>query len=267
MNQPLEVGFQRTLEEIEFDVPTMAKMLEEAYLAKEKVDDGYNRKRFPPSSVGYMSGRCPRRWYYEFNEDVIRVDDTTVLGRANMEYGKESGERIAELFKRADLLIEDERLVHIQDPPIKGYIDLVLDWQGKKTIGEVKTTKQEDFTILKASGIPRGYQLIQLLIYMKIENADQGFMLYENKNTGEFLIMPVFMTGEHKRIVDEAFEWFKTVWENKELPLRPFTKGSKECKYCPFKAHCWEPKADNGTIKLPTLEIPSDEGEPEVPES
>lgn len=263
----LEVGFQRTLEEIEFDVPLMSLELEKAYLSVRKEDDGYNRKTFPPSGVGYGSGVCPRRWYYEFNEDVIRADDTDALGQANMEYGKEAGARIAKLFETADLLVEAEKKVYIKEPPIHGYIDLIIEWQGKKTVGEVKTTKQEAFTLLKASGIPRGYQLIQLLIYMKIEECDQGFMLYENKNTGEMLIMPVFMTGEHKRIVDEAFEWFQKVWENKELPLRPFTKGSKECKYCPFKAHCWDPKEDSGTIKLPTLEVPSDEGEQEVPES
>lgn len=252
----LEVGFQRTLEEIEFDVPLMAAELEKAYLMDRKVDDGYNRKTFPPSGVGYGSGVCPRRWYYEFNEEVVRQDDVNVLGQANMEYGKEAGERIAKLFEKSGRLIEAEKKVYIKDPPIHGYIDVIIDWMGKKTVGEVKTTKQEAFTLLRASGIPRGYQLIQLLIYMKIEKTDQGFMLYENKNTGEILIMPVFMTGEHKRIVDEAFEWFKMVWENKELPLRPFSKGSMECKYCPFKAHCWSPKEDSGSVDLGVLEVP-----------
>src|SRR5687768_16696991 len=113
MNQPLEVGFQRTLEEIEFDVPLMAAELEKAYLSERKVDDGYNRKTFPPSGVGYGSGVCPRRWCYEFNEDVVREDKVTVLGQANMDYGKEAGDRIAKLFVRADRLIEAEKLVEL----------------------------------------------------------------------------------------------------------------------------------------------------------
>jgi CRISPR/Cas system-associated exonuclease Cas4 (RecB family) len=256
MTQKLEVGFQRTLEEIEFDIPTMAKMIEEAYLSEEKEDDGYNRKTFPPSGVGYGSGVCPRRWYYEFNSDVVRDDEVEILNRIAMDYGTESGERIAEQFKRSGILIDDEVDAISENPPIKGRIDLIVNWHDEETIGEVKTTKQEAFTLLKAAGIPKGYHLIQLLIYMKIRKAKQGFMLYENRNTGEILIMPVFMTGEYKRIVDEAFEWFEKVYQNKELPVRPFTKGSIECKYCPFKAHCWNPKEDSGTVTIGCLEVP-----------
>lgn len=252
----LEVGFQRTPEDVEFDVPKMADMLEAAYLSSQKERKAFKRKTFPPSGVGYGSGVCPRRWWYAFEGEVDPVDDVDVLGQANMDYGSEAGDRIASLFEKADLLVEAERLAQTKNPPIKGYIDIVAEWRGKKTIGEVKTTKQEAFTLLKASGIPRGYQLIQLLIYMKIEEADQGFMLYENKNTGEILIMPVFMTNENKRIVDEAFEWFQLVWDNKELPVRPFAKSSFECRYCPFKKHCWEVKDDTGTVELPVLEVP-----------
>lgn len=256
MTSKLEVGFQRTKKDVEFDVPAMAQLLEDAYLSNQREQKAYKRKTFPPSGVGYGSGVCPRRWYYAFEGDAIPVDDVNVLGQANMDYGSEAGDRIAKLFEKADILVEAERLAVSSSPPIKGFIDIVATWNDKKTIGEVKTTKQEAFTLLKASGKPRGYQLIQLLIYMKIEEAEQGFMLYENKNTGEMLIMPVYMTGENKRIIDQAFEWFQQVWDNKELPVRPFDKTSFECRYCPFKQHCWKDKTD-ATVELPVLEVPT----------
>jgi len=255
----LVANVQRSEEEFEFDVEGLGAILEKAYIGEPTARsmNAWRRKSFPPSGVGYGSGRCARRWYYEFKHDLVRIDDKGALEVANMNYGTEAHERIQKVFEDSGILIEAERALNTIGkkglPPVKGFVDLIVNWNGE-AVGEIKTTKQEAFTLLKAAGKPRGYQLIQLLIYMKILKINRGFILYENKNTGEFLIFPVIMEGENQRIADNAFEWLIEVSENDELPTRPFTKSEMACKTCPLSAHCWSD--EEGTEDIPLLEVP-----------
>jgi len=255
----LEVSILR--DEDSFNVKGLGKVLEQAYIGTPdpKRSGAWTRKSFPPSGVGYGSGTCPRRWFYEFHRKLIRVDDKGALEIANMNYGTEAHERIQKVFKDAGILVEAERALDTYKepiagvPPVKGFVDLIVDWNGL-AVGEIKTTKQEAFTLLKAKGKPRGYQLIQLLIYMKILGIDRGFILYENKNTGEFLIFPVEMDEENRQVVDEAFEWMNKVAALKRLPKRPFNKSDLACKTCPLTEHCWSDTV--GITKMEPLRVP-----------
>lgn len=252
-----EVSLVRTQEGIDFEPKAMADLLEDAYLnGKEKRSPTYKRKTYPPSGLGYMSGNCPRRWYYEFSGEYTRVDEIDILQKINMDYGTEAHERIQQIFEDSGILIEKERLIESTTPPVKGYVDLIVDWKGQ-TVGEIKTTKQENFTKIRASGEPAAYQLIQLLIYMSLLKIDRGFFLYENKNSGEILILPVMMDEENSKLIEYVLDWMTKVHKNAtdddgELPTRPFTK-SKECKTCPFKDYCWEDA--EGTLSIEPLEV------------
>ena len=76
------------------------------------------------------------------------------------------------------------------------------------------------------------------------------------------------MTKENKELVERIFEWMRTVKKNAdegELPIRPFTKSSLQCKGCPVKDKCWDgvtrgsvngKDPNPGTVDLPVLEIP-----------
>lgn len=225
------------------------------------------KKSFAPSGIGYGNGTCPRYWYYAFNGAEF-VYDTPAQAIANMDAGTAAGERIAKMLDNAGLLVEAERVAQLQDPPIFGYIDAVVHWKGEEIIGEVKTTKQETWNYRAINGKAPGYQLIQLLIYMYIENKPRGFFLVENKNDHGILIFPVRMTDEYKALVENVLEWMRTVKKNAdegELPKRPFTKSSIPCKGCPVRDTCWEgwtrgkvngTDPNPGTIEIPALEIP-----------
>ena len=186
-----------------------------------------------------------------------------------MNSGTASGERIAQLFDEAGLLNAAEVKVVHDDPPIFGFMDLAITWQGKQMIGEVKTTKTELFQTRAATMKPPGYQLIQLLIYMYLYEKDDGFFVIEDKNDHRLLIIPVKMTKKNKEYVEYVLDWMREVraaYEADELPNRPFNKSSSECKYCPLKDDCWEgwerktaKKAGNdpmpGTIDIEPLQI------------
>lgn len=250
-----------------FDVEGLDALLEEAS-AKGGRPDGFTKKKsFAPSGVGYGSGTCPRYWYYAFHGAEF-VYNNTARQRANMDAGTAAGERIAQLFKKAGILNASEFKIINEDPPIFGYGDLAVTWQGEQMVGEVKTTRTESFTTRAAKQEAPGYQLIQLLIYMKVLGKDKGFFVVEDKNDHGLLIIPIRMTEQRNKLVEDVFEWMRTVKAASDadtLPKRPFTPKSKECKSCPVWDTCWsgyKRGSVNGTdpapgvVELPPLKVP-----------
>jgi CRISPR/Cas system-associated exonuclease Cas4 (RecB family) len=251
-----------------FETAKLEEVLEEASTKGGRQGKWTKKKSFAPSSFyGLGNGVCPRYWYYAFNGAEFEFENTA-RQRANMDSGTAAGERIAGLFENAGILKGAELEVINQDPPIFGYMDLMVEWQGEDMPGEVKTTRTESFAQRAATMSAPGYQLIQLLIYMRVYKKDKGFFVIEDKNTHELLIIPVKMTDKNNQLVDRVFEWMRTVKENAdegELPKRPFTKSSFNCKSCPVKSTCWEgykrgsvngTDPNPGTIDLPPLAVP-----------
>lgn len=250
-----------------FETEEFGELLEKAYVELGR-DSKYTQKTgFAPSGLGFGKGKCPRFWYYAFNgADFVEASDA--LGVANMMYGTEAGQRIANLLDQAGILIDSEVAVEHDDPPIGGFVDAMVMWQGEEIVCEVKTTKQDQFNHRAANMKVPGYQLIQLLIYMKVFKKDKGFFLTENKNTGELLVIPIKMNEANTALVDATFEWMRKIYKNAlegELPKRPYTKSSYECKGCPVRDKCWEgyrrgsvngADPNPGTVDLPPLEVP-----------
>lgn len=246
-----------TLAQKRFDVEKMAKLLDEAYLATRREPSDRAKKSFAPSGIGYGSGKCARQWFYAFNGGIIREEDNDSTGIANMAYGTEAHERIQKLFERAGILLKAEKEIISEDPPIFGYADLIIKWQGEEVVGEIKTTMQESFVSKKHKMKPAGYHLLQVLLYMWVLDLNKGFLLYENKNMQNMLVIPVTWNAENKKLVEDTIEWLRTVrsnWEAGTLPKRPFTQKSPACKSCPFKTHCWEDEV--GEVVIPPLEVP-----------
>ena len=246
-----------------FGTRAFGEMLENA-LARE--DKESQKTSFAPSNLGY-SGSCPRYWYYAFN-GVTFTYKRDALGVANMEAGSDSGRRLAGVLEKAGILIDSEVEVRHEDPPIGGFIDAIVRWKDADVIVEVKTTKTETWQARAMHNTVPGYQLIQLLIYMYIMNNDRGFFLTENKNTNEIFILPIRMTDEYKKLVEDVFDWMRKVKDNAdngELPTRPFNKSSMQCKGCLARATCWKgwtrgsvngTDPNPGTVTLPVLELP-----------
>jgi CRISPR/Cas system-associated exonuclease Cas4 (RecB family) len=250
-----------------FDPEEFAKMLDDAYMSTKRPDGEMVKKSFSPSSIGYGHGNCPRYWYMAFSGAVF-IDSNDAQAIANMKYGTEAHERLQNLIKgqSSDLFktnsmkdIKTEVEITNDYPPIRGFIDLVVDWNDNQVIGEIKTAKQEVWDTRQASMSPSTNHLLQLLIYMKLRNAKEGFFIYENKNTQELLIIPVQMTDRNREIIEKTFEWMCGVWDNfKEgsIPVRPFIKTHSACKNCPIKKECWSKTADIGVVELDPYEVP-----------
>jgi CRISPR/Cas system-associated exonuclease Cas4 (RecB family) len=250
-----------------FGVLELGELLEKAL---ERESKWTQKKSFAPSGLGY-SGSCPRYWYYAF-QGAEFVYDTAALAMQNMNNGSASGERLANMLEKSGILIEAEQEVNTIDsdelPPIRGFIDAVVNWKDDEVVVEIKTCKSSTWNSRVISNSVPGYQMVQLLIYMYATGHDKGFFMTENKDTHELFILPVKMDAENKALVERIFDWMRLVKANAddgELPTRPFNKSSMPCKGCAVRETCWDGWTRGsvngtdpapGTITLPVLEIP-----------
>ena len=228
----------------------------------EKIESGYlidqgtsfkTKKTFSPSTLVYGNGACPRYWYlafsgadFESNNDPYQV--------ANMAAGTQGHERIQKAITDAGIMVEQEKRIVAQDPPIFGFADAIVQWEEEQPVVEIKTMREESFAYRRYAK-PPNYHLMQLVIYMKVLGKKLGILLYENKNSHELHAITVEPNEELISWADYAFQWMRDVrksWEDKIIPQKPYRSNSKVCKTCPIQKAC--AAADKGTVKIKPLE-------------
>lgn len=234
------------------------KLVEELERAYDTFNETKDRTKtsFSPSQIGYGYGKCPRYWFIAFSGAEF-VQDADAKSIANMQVGTAAHDRLGELFKRSNFdIIDIEQEVTNEYPPIRGFIDIILNRAGEPVIGEIKTTRYEAFLHRQAKMEAPIYHLIQILIYMRIKNIKNGFFLYENKNTQELLAIPV-VYEDYEELIDTVWQWMEEVYDNfkaETLPKRPWRKNKKECQECPVRSVCWD-ELEEGTSELRTLPV------------
>lgn len=209
------------------------------------------KETFSPSTIGYGHGSCPRYWKFAF--DGAEFDETTdVFGIAAMGKGTESHTRLQGMFANGPLPTEIEKEIFIEDPPVHGFVDIILD----DLPIEIKTARLESFMARQSTMKALDYNLVQFLIYLVALDKEEGIIMYENKNDQTYLLIPVKMDEKNRAIADYVLGWLRDVraaWESGTLAERPFTRKSKECKGCPVRETCWN--ASDGDLKIKPLEI------------
>lgn len=257
-------------------VDGLIEKIKEGYLTKTK-PKFTKKSNFSASGLTYGAGECPRYWYLAF-DGAVHYDNSDAFGVANRTNGSYGHERIQQAILDGGLLDEDmvmdplprkynkqthpamEFRAKLDDPPFDGYGDVMLNHNGERLIGEIKTITNEGFEYKKKSRRPKMAHLMQLLMYMKIWKIGKGVMIYENKSNHELLTLPVLVNDHYRRWVDQAFDWMRTVhkaWKDRSLPEIPYRSNSKICKSCPIQKACAE--AETGVIKIKPLELLQDE--------
>lgn len=236
-----------------FNGDELAQMLEQAYLNRRRVSGFSQKKTFSPSSIAYGHGTCPRYWNLAF-QGGNAVDNNSATSIAVMLNGSVSGERIKDLFKDAGVLIDAEVEITLLDPPVRGFIDVLVDWKGETIVGEIKTTRQEAFLHRQSTMKPTAYHMYQILLYLEATKSKYGFFLYENKNTQEFVVIPVEMDAKNRQIIDDALAWMREVYAANDLDIkRPFKQTNKICQNCPFYVSCWN--LPDGDTLIPVMKV------------
>jgi CRISPR/Cas system-associated exonuclease Cas4 (RecB family) len=243
-----------------FDPKEFIQKYEEVYKSSSNRSGFKTKKTFSPSTLGWSHGTCPRYWFIAFSGAEF-VEDVDSKAQANMDNGSYAHERIQKTMKEMGIVKEIELEIKSDDPPIRGFVDVVVDWYGKDVPGEIKTANDSSFNFRTTSGKPSPSHYVQFLIYLKVLKAEEGFLMYENKNTQEVLIIPVSANSKTKKDVAYLFEWMKDTrkaFDDGVLPEKPWTRSNaKICKTCPVRGDCFDPeKFGEGTVSLPPLEIP-----------
>jgi len=235
----------------------------EAVYLKDSNRSGFKiKKTFAPSKLGWDKGEgvCPRYWYIAFSGANF-VEEIDSRSQANMDNGTYSHERIQKNIEKMGILLEKELEIVSEDPPIRGFVDVVVDWNGQRVPGEIKTANDSSFTFRVTTGKPSGSHYVQFIIYLKALKAKEGFLLYENKDTQELAIIRVTANEKTVKDANDLFDWMRMVrkaWEDGELPEKPWTrKNPAICKKCPVREDCYDPeKFGDGVINIPILEVP-----------
>ena len=235
------------------DMDQLVEKIQSGYIAKRGTEHR-QKKTFAPSTIAYGHGECARYWYLAFDGGDFE-DYADAFAGANMTNGTKSHERIQQAIKDAGILIDSEFKITYSDPPIFGYGDVMLDWNGEELLGEIKTSMQEGFEYRKKSRKAKSGHLIQVLIYMKILKKAKAVLIYENKNNHELIAIPVEVNDYYRKWVDDAFQWMRDVrksWVDRTLPKKNYRSNSKICKTCPLAKVC--SSAGEGDVKLKSLE-------------
>jgi CRISPR/Cas system-associated exonuclease Cas4 (RecB family) len=221
---------------------TLIEKMESGYIA-DRGPKHTQKKTFSPSTIAYGHGECPRYWYLAFDGGIFE-DNALPADVANMTNGTLSHERIQKAIANSGILIDSEFKIISESPPIFGYGDVLLNWEGNEVVGEIKTTRNEVFEYRKKTNKPKAGHVVQLLIYMKVL-----------KKAHELLVIPIEVNDYYIKWVDDAFEWMRTVhkaWQDRELPKKNYRSNSKICKNCPLSKVC--AVAEVGSIKIESLE-------------
>lgn len=236
------------------DVKDIMKGIRDSFV--DDVRDGFvQKKTFSPSRVAWGSGGCPRNWYFLFT-GVNSKETISSFAQDNMQNGTDSHARIQDRIMSGPLDVVCEENLEYNDPPINSYCDVIVEYQGKRVPVEIKTCNQVAFEYREGSGKAADYHILQLLVYMKILGSDLGFIMYENKNSYEKLLIPVHMDEVNTETIENAFAWMRETreaFDNSQLPkyFKGRRSNSKICKECPVKAVCDE--TGDGVVDIPLL--------------
>jgi CRISPR/Cas system-associated exonuclease Cas4 (RecB family) len=226
-----------------------------AKLYKRKETKFVTKKTFSPSSIVYGNGKCPRYWFIAFTGADFKTNIDAKSG-AYMLNGTYVHDRLQTLMLEGGLVKETEREVKYSDPPIRGFIDLVVDNFGEEVLGEIKSSRHDAFEEISTSNTPKIYHLIQLLIYMYVTETKEGFVMYEDKDEQHICTIPVILNDRTKKIVEDIFDWMREVrkaWEDDKMPAPVYAKTSYACKGCPVFDTCWgDTRVD---VKIEALRI------------
>ena len=244
MSQFANLYFKKT----PYDVEKLAKVLDASYSDSFNINEEIKKERFSPSVIGYGSGTCPRRWVLAFRGGEWHQEHSS-QSVDNMEAGTDAHARIQGNLQNSQLKVIIEQELVVEDPPIKGYVDAVIeDFNGFNLVIEIKTTRTEAWQSRRAKNKGPAYQTLQLLLYLYYLNERYGLLLYEDKNDHEKLLIPVEMTENNKKVIENVISWMRTVYQaykDDKLPKNPFRSNSKICKACPLQKWCFsQPKGD-----------------------
>ncbi len=197
---------------------------------------------FAPSSTN----QCPRYMVYRMRgfEQEVNFSGRT---RRIFDLGNRAEEFLKDIFENLGILLDEQIPVEISDPPVRGFADFLIDWDGPKPV-ECKSINEAGFVWRKNYRKPKDEHYRQLQFYLEAMDMDEGFVVYICKNDSAML--PLLIKRDKPfmdRILAKYAKIYK-VYQEGNIPLRPYKSSSEKCQRCDAKTYCWADEEEG--IKL-----------------
>lgn len=188
---------------------------------------------FAPSSTN----QCPRYMVYRFRGFDQKIDFSGRTRRI-FDLGNRAEDFLGDMFKNLGILLDEQIPVEIEDPPIRGFADFLIDWDGPKPV-ECKSINEAGFVWRKNYRKPKDEHYRQLQFYLESMNMEQGFIVYICKNDSAMLPLLVNRDKDFiSKVLDKYAKIYK-VYQDGNIPVRPYKQTSEKCQRCDAHDYCW----------------------------
>jgi hypothetical protein len=163
-------------------------------------------------------------------------------------YGEKKEIHISELPKKCSCGCKsfkyNEYKLRSEEYMITGKRDLKVNLNGKVLLGEIKSINTFSFKKLKG---PKKEHKLQFDLYNFLDNTEEGFFIYEDKNTQEYKMFhnKVSYTEEFNNILTTSKE-IKTAYDDSQVVVTKYD----QCGVCPWRKVCPTIKSFNDVEKL-----------------
>lgn len=211
---------------------------------------------FSPSGIFYDKGEstCPRYWNILF--EGVQTEDTWQHRNIRLvNSGSSAHEDLQNDLVEHIEGIEIEKEMWHKNPNLHCFIDAYIP--STNTPIEIKTTSAENFEWRQSKMVGTASNELQLLLYMHLLGSKLGFLIYEDRNSLENLIIPVRMTEYNESRIKAAWDWMikvQTTFESGEQ-IKEFAGkrvNSVVCNGCKVRTTC-EGSFPEGTVDIPLL--------------
>lgn len=214
---------------------TLASEVEQYLMQKEVMTGTKTITAFAPS-YGYT---CKRRWVLLFQGAEYEKTFTPRLLRI---FGNGHGvhDRWQEYLQNMGILEQAEVPMSVSEPiPMRGYADGIINWGGRKLI-EIKSINTQRFEWRRTYKRPDEKTYAQAQCYLFMSGLDAGYVIYENKDTQDVLIFPIY---KDQKLIDKELRRYVKIYqmyEEGKTPARPYKRDSRQCGECDLIKYCWD---------------------------
>ena len=216
-----------------------SKIDEHSTLLSDIIDQENLRRTVPSVNSTFDPARlteCPRRLLYRCNG----TDHSPLKSYLDLQSDISIKNKWIKIFGSSHKIkVQDKVVVADATFNITGSPDIVFVRDYGVYLGQIKPVSNEVFKRIILTGSLKK-DVVETIIYIWLMEIKDGFLLYDNKDNGGYLVVHVL---PYKPIIKTVKEICKRLISQKIdgiLPERRYKFcDANECQVCEFKDKCW----------------------------
>lgn len=240
LKSPGEAVAKKKKEKPELMIPQDTLDLETSLVtAMNELSEGGNVLKWK-QSTGFApsnTSNCARFHYYRFT-GYEQLSNYSAQTLRIFELGNKVEDIVGDLFEKMGILLESQVEIRLEDPPINGFIDFIIEWDGPKVV-ECKSINEAGFMFRRQAHKPTDSHYRQIQWYLRAMDQEEGFVFYFSKNTSE--VLPI-LVKRNDVFLDKLSDKYRKIYGAYEAgikPERPYKPESPTCAKCDARIYCW----------------------------